>query len=70
MNNLYFLTSNFTKFEKAKKNVDGINDCFNTWCSKKKYPKYLYLGWRTAVIKQIENEIAEFGNTSKVVNKS
>ena len=54
-----------TDFEKDKISiVDDIDDCINTWCTKKRISKIILLEWKTTVFKQIVKETVELKNKS------
>lgn len=50
--------------------VEGMEDCVNTWCSKKEISNISLLEWKTTVIKQTHNKVVELKHKSSHHNAS
>ena len=54
-----------TDLKKSKTSiVEGIDDCINTWYTKKGISKISFMEWKTAVIKQTDKKIVELKTES------
>ena len=60
-----FRENECTDIEKAKATIaKGIDDCINTWRTKKGISKIFLLERKTTITKQIDNKIVELKNRS------